>query len=233
MKKNKLLIIDNNIDQDEFGFWPMGKPFLPFFSDFEIQVRRGPQNDLPEIENEFSHVLISGSKTSCLSNEDWVNREINFLKQSALNGKKILGVCFGHQLLARAFGKIEHVRKSIKPEHGWVEIEIKSENKILKGLPKKFYSYQSHVEEVSLLDSDLILSAHSTHCAVQSFSHKSLPVFGIQFHPESEPVRAEKVLKEKLKDKSIPKDCIFNAGRADSLYSEKVAKIIFDNFIKL
>ncbi len=96
----------------------------------------------------------------------------------------ILGICAGHQYMARFFGG--ECKPSKTPEYGKVEIEILNEDKIFKGLPKKIIAWESHNDEVTKIPENFVLLASSDYCKIQAIRHKEKPFFGLQFHPEVE-----------------------------------------------
>ena len=97
----------------------------------------------------------------------------------------ILGVCLGHQALAQHFGG--RVVRAPKPVHG-KSVEIIHDGKtIFEELPATFNVGRYHsliVERESLPDS-LEISATSPDGLIMGLRHRSLPVEGVQFHPES------------------------------------------------
>jgi anthranilate synthase/aminodeoxychorismate synthase-like glutamine amidotransferase len=97
----------------------------------------------------------------------------------------ILGVCLGHQSIARAFGgKIVRARRLM---HGKTSPIFHDEKTIYKGLPIPFDAtrYHSLVAEKKSLPSCLEITARSDKDELMGFRHKEFPVEGIQFHPES------------------------------------------------
>lgn len=96
----------------------------------------------------------------------------------------ILGICAGHQYMARFFGG--EVKPAKVPEYGKVEIEVLEENVLFKSLPKKFIVWESHNDEVTKIPENFILLASSANCKVQAMKHKDKPLYGLQFHPEVE-----------------------------------------------
>jgi len=96
----------------------------------------------------------------------------------------ILGICAGHQFMARFFGG--EAKPASFPEYGKVEIEVLEEDALFKNLPKKMIVWESHNDEVTRLPTDFILLASSPNCRVQAMRHASKPLFGLQFHPEVE-----------------------------------------------
>ena len=97
----------------------------------------------------------------------------------------ILGICAGHQFMARFFGG--DVKPSKVPEFGKVELTIIHENDVLfEGVPIKSIVWESHNDEVTALPLDFNHIAKSENCDIQAMIHKNKPLFGLQFHPEVE-----------------------------------------------
>ena len=98
----------------------------------------------------------------------------------------ILGICAGEQFMAKHYGGKAGAAKV--PEFGKAELILDDPTggRILAGLPERSIVWESHNDEVTELPRDLRLLGHSTSCAVQAFEHRTLPRFGLQFHPEVE-----------------------------------------------
>lgn len=97
----------------------------------------------------------------------------------------ILGVCLGHQAIITAFGG--KVIKAKSPVHGKVS-KIKHDRKtIFNNIPQKFEAMRYHsliAESISLPD-ELEISAKTNDELIMAIRHKTFPIEGIQFHPES------------------------------------------------
>jgi anthranilate synthase component 2 len=99
--------------------------------------------------------------------------------------KKILGVCLGMQGIAHYFGETLYNLSEVK--HG-VEatIKLENENPLFKGLEKEQVVGLYHSWAVGLNDnSELIPLAVSSEGVIMALKHKNLPIYGVQFHPES------------------------------------------------
>src|SRR5688500_2745913 len=114
----KVLIIDNNIDQDCWGSQDIRR-LATLASGATVYVRRAPQGDLPPSPKGFDRIIVSGSKTSILDDSAWVGDLIEFVKKAVNYHKPYLGICYGHQILARALGGKELVRQASEAEFGW------------------------------------------------------------------------------------------------------------------
>jgi len=94
----------------------------------------------------------------------------------------IIGICAGHQYIARFYGGEAIPAK--KAEYGKVELEIIKDDLFFKKVPKKSIVWESHNDEVSKIPEKFELLASSKDCIVQAMKHKNKPIYGLQFHPE-------------------------------------------------
>lgn len=97
----------------------------------------------------------------------------------------ILGICAGHQFMARHFGGKAEAAGT--PEFGKTELELEDgveQDDILAGLPERSTVWESHNDEVTVVPDGFEVLGHSPDCEVQAMRHTGRPVFGLQFHPE-------------------------------------------------
>lgn len=100
----------------------------------------------------------------------------------------ILGICAGHQFLARHFGGSAAPGKT--PEFGAVDMEIVEPGGILEGIDSPTQVWASHHDEVDVVPDSFQVLATSETCPVQVMRHRERPLFGMQFHPEVEHTQA-------------------------------------------
>ena len=100
-------------------------------------------------------------------------------------GFPILGICAGHQFMARHFGG--KVQPSGIPEFGQIELSLCiDDDPLFSGVPTKSIVWESHNDEVSKLPKDFITLGESENCKIQAMRHKGRLLYGLQFHPEVE-----------------------------------------------
>ncbi len=142
--------------------------------------------------------------------------------------KRILGICYGHQMLAKALMKKNVCRQSKTPELGWRNIKLK-ENTLFEGIQNPVL-YESHFEEVFNLNNDFQIIAENKNCAIQSYQYKNLPIWGVQFHPEITFEYGQQSLKNSKK-RFAAKGNFFKSELENKSQIEQNFKI-FKNFIK-
>jgi len=97
----------------------------------------------------------------------------------------ILGVCLGHQAIGIAFGG--NVIKAPVLMHGKTSLMNHDEKTIFKNIPQKFSAtrYHSLIIDQNSLPGELEISARTDDNVIMGIRHKTFPIEGIQFHPES------------------------------------------------
>ncbi len=96
--------------------------------------------------------------------------------------KPILGICFGHQLISMAF--YEDVVPMGQKIEGYYMVQRVNHDELFEGLPEKFLVMESHQEMVKSLPYEFVLLAESLNCPIEAIKHRTLPIYGVQFHPE-------------------------------------------------
>ena len=96
---------------------------------------------------------------------------------------RILGVCLGHQIIGHVFGA--RVEKGGRPMHGKVTEITHNGGGVFSGLPDTYEvtRYHSLVVREQAFPEELQVDARSEDGVIMGMSHKTWPVYGVQFHP--------------------------------------------------
>lgn len=172
---HRYYMVDNN---DSFVF-----NLAAYFKELghDVVVERVDRIDIKAFDvNKFDGIIISpgpGSPEKALLPLQIIMKYKNRIP--------ILGVCLGHQVIAHAFGGI--VRKGQKPMHGKVTKLHNTGYRLFKGLPETFSvtRYHSLVVDEQTIGDNFFIDSFSEDGAVMAISHKSAPIYGVQFHPEA------------------------------------------------
>lgn len=110
---------------------------------------------------------------------------LDAIQLAADNKIPLLGVCLGHQCIGQVFGG--KVIRGPVPMHGKISEITHGGETLFKGLPSPYpvARYHSLIVEKSSLPDCLQITAQTDDDLIMGLSHKTLPVHGIQFHPES------------------------------------------------
>ena len=97
----------------------------------------------------------------------------------------VFGVCLGFQTIGQVFNAT--VIKAPKPMHGKVSNIYHNSHKMFNQIPNKFKStrYHSLILEKSSFPNNLVITAETNDEIIMGIAHKELPIYGVQFHPES------------------------------------------------
>jgi anthranilate synthase/aminodeoxychorismate synthase-like glutamine amidotransferase len=95
----------------------------------------------------------------------------------------ILGVCLGHQTIVAAFGG--EIGRAPEPRHGKVSVIDHDGKGVFAGLPDPFQATRYHSLAATSVPDILEVTARSEDGVVQAVRHRTLPIEGVQFHPES------------------------------------------------
>ena len=145
----------------------------------EVQVVRNDALTANEaIASNAQGFLISPGP--CTPNEAGIS--LDLVAACAEAEKPLLGVCLGHQAIGQHFGG-HVVRGGLM--HGKTSPVSHDGTGLFEGLPSPFTATRYHSLIVEDIPADLIVNATADDGSVMGFRHKTLPIHGVQFHPES------------------------------------------------
>lgn len=140
---------------------------------FDIQTPRFL--DIESIKK-YDSFILSGRRTNSQKTNE-INSKL--VKHSITNNKKLLGICYGAEILALTLGGT--IRKTSSLQKGQEKITVFKENPISVD---SLNVYESHEFEISKLPKDLAHVANSENCKYEIIQHREKFIFGTQFHPE-------------------------------------------------
>jgi len=143
------------------------------------------KGEFPATIDECDAYLITGSIKGAYENDEWITTLIQFIRDCHTAGKKLVGICFGHQILAHALGG-----KTEKSAKGWglglKTFDIFNPQPWMNGTPANCSLYFSHQDQVVQLPPDAKRLGGNNFCENAFFAIGD-QVLGIQGHPEFTP----------------------------------------------
>jgi GMP synthase (glutamine-hydrolysing) len=125
-------------------------------------------------ENEPAGIILGGGPSI-----EGAGNCIEYVKQLKY---PILGICLGHQIIAKALGG--KIGAAGIESYAKIEINIENEDDIFKGMGNSMTVWASHKDEVKQLPKNFEILASSPICKIEAMKHKNNPIYGVQFHPE-------------------------------------------------
>jgi GMP synthase (glutamine-hydrolysing) len=151
-----------------------------------IPVHQGAK--LPASTARYDAVMMTGSPLSVTRLEPWMERAAELMVGAEARGIPVLGVCFGHQLLAHAYGG-HVVRNPLGREIGTVEVQLTASGRadaLFHGLPERISVQATHEDIVPEPPEGAQVLAGNANTAIQALAFRP-HARGVQFHPEVQP----------------------------------------------
>jgi GMP synthase (glutamine-hydrolysing) len=147
-----------------------------------LNSRAGPPKLDEALGKGVERIILSGGPSSVYSDPPNLSSLVCERVRDSKLSLPLLGVCYGHQMIAHVWGA--KVAKGASAEYGLGRITVDDEDALFRGVPKAFRAWVSHFDEVKALPQGFVRLAHSETCAIEAMRHGKMPVFGVQFHPE-------------------------------------------------
>ncbi len=146
-----------------------------------VEIKDSSAVGIQEDVRLYNAIIISGSqrKLAETGTFELYSNVAELVKQCE---KPILGICFGHQLIAMAF--YEEVVNMGQRVEGYYMVKRVNHDELFEGLAEKILVMESHEEMVVNVPYEFIKLAESPNCPVEAIKHRTLPIYGVQFHPE-------------------------------------------------
>jgi len=192
----------------------------------EVDVVDVEREALPEI-GAHAGVVVTGSPAMVSERLDWSERTAQWLAQTIDAGSAVLGVCYGHQLIAHALGGRVDYHPSGR-EVGTVAIECAPEaadDALFAAAPPRFSAHASHQQSVLDLPPGAVAlarSAHDPHHAVRYAPR----AWGLQFHPEfsAEIMRGYLDARRPSRNGNCPQACCADSGCAPAPFARRLLR---------
>lgn len=184
-------ILVTNTDESEFAkqrpldgekFRVLLQPLRPDWAFTAVQVKDGV---FPKSVSEFDGYVITGSPASANGPEAWVTTLMNFIQEIDAAKIPTVGVCFGHQAIAKALGGTVS-----KNPNGWgfgiANTHITHAEKWMEPKLDAISLYAAHNEQVTTLPKGAVVLGGSDFCPVGSYKIGN-HIFTTEYHPEMTP----------------------------------------------
>jgi GMP synthase (glutamine-hydrolysing) len=180
---------------------------------------------LPETYD-YDGVVITGSRASVYWDEPWIRSLLEWVEGAADRNLPMLGVCYGHQVLAEALGgRVEDMGEY---EIGYRTVEHRG-GELFAGIDDSFTVFTTHSDAVVELPPGAELLAENEY-GVHAF--RAGHAWGVQFHPEYDPGTAEEVTRGKDDQLSTERIESVVSGITPEAYDAACeAKQLFENFV--
>jgi anthranilate synthase component 2 len=173
MASDMILVVDN---YDSFT-WNLVHYLMELGTEVEV-VRNDAMSADEAIATGAEAFLISPGP--CTPTEAGISLEL--VARCAALSKPLLGVCLGHQAIGQHFGGLVE-RGGLM--HGKTSPMVHDGTGLFAGLPSPFLATRYHSLIVNDIPDKLIVNARTDDGVVMGFRHATLPIHGVQFHPES------------------------------------------------
>jgi len=181
-------IVDENVRDQQGSYADMfQRLFLPVDKCIEFLVYRVMEGEYPDNIDECNAYVITGSKFSAYENIPWIEQLCQYIVELNKYKIKLIGICFGHQIIAQALGgRVERSKKgwgvgnaisNIYLTRPWMDV-VPGGN-----IPERFSLLVTHQDQVTRLPDGAVCIAGNDFCEIASFQIED-HVLGFQGHPE-------------------------------------------------
>ena len=141
------------------------------FSTWDVEEGVHPtQDDIDSVDG----FIITGSKSSAYDDKQWIRDLEGLIQRLHAARKKMVGICFGHQIIAHAFGG--RIGRASTDSRFVAEVTGLNGQSDMAA-----FAHQEHVVDAG----DLDVIASSDHCKIVACRHPTRPIYTVQYHPEA------------------------------------------------
>lgn len=181
-------------DVEHFGSYPEMFRRLLGEDGFDYSVFAVDEGELPPTADACEAYLVTGSASGVYDGTPWITGLMAFLNQ-AKGRAALVGICFGHQVMAEAFGG-----KVVKSPKGWglgvQAYQVMRREPWMDGA-REIRLPASHQDQVVELPPAAEIVARSDFCPFGALAYRDQPAISIQLHPEFEPAYAKALIESR------------------------------------
>lgn len=169
-------------------------------SDIRLEVLNAPREPSLPPPDTLAGILITGSHSMVSNAEPWSERLKPWLQQALIANVPVLGVCYGHQLMASAFGGLSDYHPDGR-ESGTHTVQLTADGQadaLLGQLPMRFHAHLTHAQSVLEKPECASVLANNAHDAHQALRYGPRQ-WSVQFHPEFTPAVMHAYLEHQTK----------------------------------
>lgn len=126
-----------------------------------------------EVEEEYDALVLSGGPSM-----ERIGKSTEYLDIDL----PVLGICLGHQVIAKHYGG--RIGEGSYGGFADVEVELLENDGLFQGFDSELSTWASHADEVKELPQNFVRTARSDVCGIEAMRHQEEPIYGIQWHPE-------------------------------------------------
>ena len=185
--------------------------------------------DPPDLDK-YSAMMISGSAACVTDPVPWMDGVADAIRRARHTNLPVLGICFGHQIVAHALFGEGSVRKAAVPEIGWKPIEVIGIDPLFRGFNGGFTTFVSHFDEVRPGIEGMDVFAQTKDCGVHGYRVHGARIWGVQFHAEMAQKEADELTVIRIEGRP---DLGLDVAQtlAESRDSTSLAERMFENFL--
>jgi len=199
--------------------------------DAETRAYKASEGERPpapgQRDRAYDAVVISGSQTSVYDDHDWIHELTAWVRTAQRADVPMLGICWGHQLLAQAFGG--RIVDMGAYEIGYRSIEQHGDDPLFAGIDSPMTAFETHSDRVAELPAGAVELARNEY-GVQAFRLGAS--YGLQFHPEYDRQTAEWILDSKDLDEETDADAAATVTD-DAVAAATETAGVFDTFLDI
>ena len=182
MINKHLMVIDPSVKKPAIESYNRIARVVPYPVTYHLPALYG-QTSIELVKYNIRGIIILGSAASVNDGHAWQDAITELILDAFENNIPVMGICYGHQLLAQIFGGTVDTLWNGKKKQGQRKVDLKKN--MLWGAPRSGPMIFSHQEGVTKCPDNFEITAESELVAIDGFASKTKPIWGFQTHIEA------------------------------------------------